>query len=140
LEEVKEFASEAVNSSSDQKDADRLATLLKDIEATVLVKNQAKLEKQIASLESLGWDIWSRRDDFWVSSFQGAAKHAAMFVDQQRGSALLEEGTLAIERGDFASLRTIVRELWGLVPDTEETSKEKMRFPSSLRKRAVGYV
>ncbi len=140
LEEAKEFASQAVQSSSEQKDAERLAKLLKDIEGAVLTKDPAKLERQIVALESLGWEIWARQDDFWIASFQGVAKHAATFIDRQRGNALLEEGTLAIERGDFASLRTIVRELWALVPETEETSKEKMRFPSSLRKRSVGYL
>jgi len=140
LEEAKEFASEAVQNSAEQKDAERLAKLLKEIEGTARTKDAAQLEKQIASLESLGWEIWARQDDFWVASFQGVAKHSAKFVDHQRGNALLEEGTLAIERGDFASLRSIVRELWAVVPETEETSKEKMRFPSSLRKRTVGYL
>lgn len=140
LEEAKEFASQAVQGSSDGKDAERLTKLLKDIEGTVCTKDPAKLERQIASLESLGWEIWARQDDFWVASFQGVAKHAVKFIDLQRGNALVEEGTLAIERGDFASLRTIVRELWALVPETEETTKEKLRFPSSLRKRSVGYL
>jgi molecular chaperone DnaK len=140
LEEVKAFATEAADNSNDQKDADRVAKLLKDVETTVRFKNDEKLEKQIASLESLAWTILSRRDDFWVGSFQSVARHSAEFVDQQRGNALLEEGTLAIERGDYESLRTIVRELWGLVPETADTSKEKMRFPSSLRKRSLGYL
>lgn len=140
LEEAKQLASEAVQNWADQKDSERLAKLLKEIESTVHTKNAARLEKQIGSLESLGWEIWARQDDFWIASFQGVAKHAAKFIDRQRGNALLEEGTLAIERGDFASLRSIVRELWALVPETEETSKEKMRFPSSLRKRIVGYL
>ncbi len=140
LEEAKEFASEAVQNSADQKDAERLARLVKEIDDTVRTRDAAKLEKQIASLESLGWEIWARQDDFWIASFQGVAKHSAKFIDRQRGNALLEEGTLAIERGDFASLRSIVRELWALVPETEETSKEKMRFPSSLRKKTVGYL
>lgn len=140
LEEAKQFASQAVQTSSEQKDSDRLAKLLADVERVVLTNDAAKLERQIVALESLAWEIWARQDDFWISSFQGVAKHAPSFTDHQRGNALLEEGTLAIERGDFASLRTIVRELWGLVPETEETSKEKMRFPSSLRKRSVGYL
>lgn len=140
LEETKEFASEAVQSAGDQKDGERLAKLLREIEGTVRAKDAVKLEKQMASLESLGWEIWARQDDFWIAHFQGVAKHSAKFIDRQRGDALLEEGTLAIERGDFASLRSIVRELWALVPETEETSKEKMRFPSSLRKRTVGYL
>lgn len=140
LEEAKQFASQAVQSSSEQKDLEKLAKLLADVESVILIKDAAKLERQIVALESLAWEIWARQDDFWIASFQEVAKHVSTFTDHQRGNALLEEGTLAIERGDFASLRTIVRELWGVVPETEETSKEKMRFPSSLRKRSVGYL
>jgi hypothetical protein len=98
------------------------------------------LEKAISSLESLTWEIWARQDDFWVASFQNVSKYASKLIDRQRGNSLIEEGALAIERADFASLRSIVRELWALVPDSEETTKEKMQFPSSLRKRTVGYL
>jgi molecular chaperone DnaK len=140
LQEAKQFASEAVESSTEQKDPEKLAKLLADAERVVVTKDAARLERQIVALESLAWEIWARQDAFWIASFQQVAKYTANFTDHQRGNALLEEGTLAVERGDFASLRTIVRELWGLVPETEETSKEKMRFPSSLRKRSVGYL
>ena len=75
-----------------------------------------------------------------MASFQNVSKYSARFIDRQRGNSLIEEGALAIERADFASLRSIVKELWALVPDSEETTKEKTQFPSSLRKRTVGYL
>jgi molecular chaperone DnaK len=140
LEEARRFASEAVENHGDEKDSQRLAKLLAEIEPATREQKADRLEKQISRLESFGWEIWARHDDFWVLSFQGVAKHAANFVDKRRGNSLLEEGRLAIERKDFASLRTIVSELWALVPDTEETKKEKLRFPASLRRKIVGYL
>jgi molecular chaperone DnaK len=140
LEEVKQLATEAVQSSNERKDSERLDKLLSEAKSALELKDPAKLEKIISSIEGLTWEIWARQDDFWVASFQNVSKYSSRFIDRKRGNSLIEEGALAIERADFASLRSIVRELWALVPDTEQTTKEKMQFPSSLRKRTVGYL
>jgi len=140
LEEAKQLAVEAAQSTGETRDSERLKKLLEDAEIAVKSKDADKLNKAIANLESLKWEIWFRQDDFWVASFQGVTKFAPSFIDMNRGNSLIEEGSLAIERGDFASLRTIVKELWDLVPDSDESSKEKALFPSSLRKKTVGYL
>ncbi len=140
LEEVKQLVTEAVQSSNERKDSERLNKLLTDAGSAVESKDAPRLGKITSSLESLAWEIWARQDDFWVASFQNVSKYASTFIDRKRGNSLIEEGALAIERADFASLRSIVRELWALVPDSDETKAEKMRFPSSLRKRTVGYL
>jgi molecular chaperone DnaK len=140
LEEIKQLATEAVQGSGETKDSERLKKLLEDVGVAVKSKDADKVNKAIASLDSLRWDIWFRQDDFWVASFRGVTKYSSSFVDKSRGNSLIEEGTLAIERGDFTSLRTIVKELWDLVPDTDESSKEKALFPSSLRKKTIGYL
>lgn len=140
LAEVKQLVAEAVQTSNERKDPERLDKLLNDARSAVESRDASRLEKIISSLESLTWEIWARQDDFWVASFQNVSKYASSFVDRKRGNSLIEEGALAIERADFASLRSIVRELWALVPDSEDTKKEKMQFPSSLRKRTVGYL
>ena len=140
FEEAKQNTTEAVQGSNERKDIERLERILADARSAVESKDHKKLEKVVSSLESLTWEIWARQDDFWVVSFQNVSKYASKFIDRQRGDSLVEEGTLAIERADFASLRSIVKELWGLVPDSQETTKEKMQFPSSLRKRTVGYL
>lgn len=140
MEEIKQLVTEAVQSSNERKDSERLDKLLNDAGSAVGSKDIARLGKIISSLESLTWEIWARQDDFWVASFQNVSKYAPTFVDRKRGNSLIEEGALAIERADFASLRSIVRELWALVPDSEDTKREKMQFPSSLRKRTVGYL
>ena len=140
FEEAKQNTTEAVQGSNERKDIERLERILADARSAVESKDHKKLEKVVSSLESLTREIWARQDDFWVVSFQNVSKYASKFIDRQRGDSLVEEGTLAIERADFASLRSIVKELWGLVPDSQETTKEKMQFPSSLRKRTVGYL
>ena len=140
LEEVKQLASEAAQESGEPKDSEKLKKLLADADLAVRSKEAERLSKAISLLESLKWDIWFRQDAFWVASFQNVTKYSQSFVDKNRGKSLTEEGTLAIERGDFASLRTIVRELWNLVPDSEESSAEKVLFPSSLRRKTVGYL
>jgi hypothetical protein len=140
LEEAKQVASEAAQGSNERKDLERLERILGEAGSAIGSKDIAKLGKVVSSLESLTWEIWARQDEFWVASFQNVSKYASRLIDRQRGNSLIEEGALAIERADFASLRTIVRELWALVPDSEETAKEKMQFPSSLRKRTIGYL
>jgi molecular chaperone DnaK len=140
LEEIKQLATEAVQGTGETKDSERLKKLLDDVDRAVKSEDADKLTKAIANLDSLKWDIWFRQDDFWIASFQNVVKYSASFVDKNRGNSLVEEGTLAIERSDFASLRSIVKELWDLVPDSDESSKEKELFPSSLRKKTVGYL
>jgi molecular chaperone DnaK len=140
LEEAKQFASEVTQNSKEIKDSDRLQKILTEVGSAVEAKDSPGLERIISKLESLGWEICFRQDDFWVTSFQNVAKYSARFIDIQRGNSLIEEGSLAIERGDFASLRSIVRELWSLVPDSEGTTKEKTLYSSSLRKKTIGYL
>ncbi len=141
FEEAKEFASEAVQTApSPEKYTARMARILSEAESAVQSKDGAKLKKRVSDLEALGWEIYTQQDGFWTSAFQDVAKYANKFVDKRRGDSLMEEGTLALERGDFASLQSIVRELYALLPETEKTANERAKFASSLRKRTGGYL
>lgn len=139
-EEAKQFATEAVQHSEEVNDTERLEKLCADLVSTVASHDTVRLEKLVISFEALAWEIWARYDEFWVSSLHNVSKFSPRFVDKLRGTSLLEEGALAVDRGDFESLRSIVRELWSLVPDSAETTREKALFPSSIRKRTVGYL
>lgn len=141
FEEAKVFASEAVHTApSPEKYTARMARILTEADSAAQSKDASKLKKRVSDLEALGWEIYAQQDGFWASAFQNVAQYANKFVDKRRGDSLMEEGTLALERGDFASLQSIVRELWALLPETEKAANEQAKFASSLRKRTNGYL
>jgi molecular chaperone DnaK len=127
----------AVGQAADRTDLDRIKAEGERLDNS---GNYASLERQCLRAEQLGFTVLARQDSFWVEQLQEMSKATARTTQPQRAKALTEEGRLAVDRGDFASLRTIVAELWRLLPGDEKPPAHA-RFASDLkRKAAAGYL
>ena len=82
------------------------------------------------------WEIAFSQDDFWKAQFAQLWEETE-FVDPLKGERLKEEGMRALKREDISSLRTIVWDLYRLLP-TWQQGKLDMRFSDAGLKRTQG--
>lgn len=113
-----------------------LQEVLKAADSAVREQNVTNLRTAVRRLRDIYWAIVFSQDDFWKAQFFRISEESA-FVDPLRGERLKEEGIRAIKRTDIESLRTIVWELYGLLPSSQQ-GKLDMRFADAGLRRARG--
>jgi molecular chaperone DnaK len=109
---------------------------LKAGDQAVQEHNATRLGEALARLRGIYWGVASSQDDYWVYEFKNMSAEGG-FVDPLKAERLKEEGMRAINRKDIAALRTIVWELYHLLPLWHQ-GKLDMRFADAGRKRTRG--
>ncbi|MFO0755755.1 MAG: Hsp70 family protein [Byssovorax sp.] len=77
-----------------------------------------ELQRQLRVVRNLSSACYQRHPKAWEWMFDDAASEAEQATDLPRAQALVRDGRKAIERGDMTALRTIVQDLWKLLPVT----------------------
>ena len=75
-----------------------------------------------------------RQPGFWVSAFQEVKKDPGSFTDQRRAEELIDEGSAALQRQDLDSLKSIMFELWSLMPRDEQEKISERVSDAGIRK------
>ena len=96
----------------------------------------ALLRKSVQRLRDIYWTVSLSQDDFWKAQFAQLWAEAE-FVDPLKAERLKEEGMRALKRDDVSSLRTIVWDLYRLLP-TWQQRKLDMRFGDAGLRKARG--
>ena len=112
LSEVKEMVSSGGNADEDAN----LQTLEAALEEAVRLGEAGLLKERIEKLRSLGFQILSRQPQFWVNHLEYLGKQKELMTNKRQADELFEEGKRAIESEDIESLKTVVRQLIGLLP------------------------
>ncbi len=94
-------------------------------------RNPGELERQLRLVRRLGNAAFYRHPSAWQWVFEGAASEVGSASDLLKANQLVDQGRAAIERGDTASLRTIVEHLWQLLPIDVQT--RRLGFDSGIR-------
>ena len=94
------------------------------------------LRKSVQRLRDIYWAITLSQDDFWKAQFATLYEETE-FVDPLKAERLKEEGLRALKREDISSLRTIVWDLFSLLP-TWQQGKLDMRFDDAGLRKARG--
>lgn len=97
---------------------------IRTAEAALSRKEVAALRSAIEKLKAAYWAINFARDDYWKEQFAWL-KEEADLVDSSRAESLREEGVRALKRGDVGSLRSIVSDLWELLPGSQQSKLER---------------
>ena len=136
LEEYRESTNRAVqaNGTADQKR--EFPQSLKAADDAAAEHNLPQLRQAVERLRNMYWEIAFSQDDFWKAQFAQLWEETE-FVDPLKGERLKEEGTRALKREDISSLRTIVWDLYHLLP-TWQQGKLDMRFSDAGLKRTHG--
>ena len=112
------------------------AKALKTGDEAVQAHNAARLREALERLSQIYWGVAFSQDDFWVYEFQKLSAESG-FVDPLKAERLKEEGMRAMNRKDIAALRTVVWDLYQLLPLWHQ-GKLDMRFADAGLKRARG--
>jgi len=94
-------------------------------------KDPAELERQVRLANRLSSAAFNRTPEAWELYFAGAASELSTMSDLPRAQKLVDEGKLAIDRGDTEALRRVVKALWALLPESSEARKKG--FDSGVR-------
>lgn len=133
--EIYNDCNEVVEEYGDADDKDQLASLKKEADQIVAVKDSKRLEKLGQAILSLRWAVLFKQPGFWVATFQEIKKNPpAHFINRTRAEELIEEGSLALQRQDTDSLKSIMFELWSLVPQEEQETISERVSDSGIKK------
>jgi hypothetical protein len=98
--------------------------LIRSAEGAISRRDLAGLRSATEKLRDAYWAINLARDEFWKELLAWLRKQTA-FVDSLKAERLKEEGAQALKRSDIGSLRTIVWNLYELLPIWQQGKLDK---------------
>ena len=122
------------DSYADNDDKDQLNVLKKDAEQAIQDKDVKKLEKMSDDLMQIRWNILFKQPGFWIGAFQDVKSRPVKYTDNERAKELIEEGNLALQRQDLESLKSIMWQLWGLMPRQEQDEVSKRVSDAGIKR------
>jgi hypothetical protein len=112
--------------SGTQEQVRVIEELIRSAEGAIFRRDVAGLRGATEKLKRAYWEINYARDDFWKEQLAWLREETD-FVDFPQAERLKEEGARALKRSDIRSLRTIVWDLYALLP-TWQKGKLDERF------------
>jgi molecular chaperone DnaK len=100
--------------------------LIRSAEGAIFRRDVAVLRSATEKLKHAYWEINFARDDFWKEQLAWLREETD-FIDSPQAERLKAEGARALKRSDIGSLRTIVWDLYVLLP-TWQQGKLDQRF------------
>jgi len=137
LKEYTEIVSdceEIVASYGNNDDKDQFSSLKKEAEKSIGSKDTNRIKKIAEEVINIRWAVLFRQPGFWVSAFQEVKKDPGSFTDQGRAEELIDEGSAALQRQDLDSLKSIMFELWSLMPRAEQEKISERVSDAGIRK------
>ncbi|MCK5305819.1 MAG: Hsp70 family protein [Candidatus Omnitrophica bacterium] len=137
LKEYNEIVSdceEITASYGNNDDKDQLYSLKKEAEKSIGSKDINRIKKIAEEIINIRWAVLFRQPGFWVSAFQEVKKDPGNFTDKNRAEELIDEGSAALQRQDLDSLKSIMFELWSLMPRDEQEKISERVSDAGIRK------
>jgi len=121
-------------SYADNDDKDQINVLKKEAEQAIQDKDVKRLEKMSDELIQIRWNILFKQPGFWIGAFQDVKSRPVKYTDNERAKELIEEGNLALQRQDLESLKSIMWQLWGLMPKEEQDEVSKRVSDAGIKR------
>ena len=137
LKEYQEIVSdcdEIITSYGNNDDKDQISSLKKEAEKAIESKDLNRIKKLTEDMMNIRWAVLFRQPGFWVSAFQEVKKDPGSVTDQRRAEELIDEGSAALQRQDLDSLKSIMFELWSLMPRDEQEKISERVSDAGIRK------
>lgn len=115
-----EYIKDITEKFGDDEEKQNFNALEREIN-TAIESNDIDLVKQkLEYLEALYWRICFKQPGWWVSQLEDLEKRKAHMRDQQLADRLIIQGRSAIDSNNLDGLKTVVRQLIGLLPADEQ--------------------
>ncbi|MBX9720588.1 MAG: Hsp70 family protein [Candidatus Obscuribacterales bacterium] len=102
-----------------------LQLLIRDLERSATRNDQRSIQKIDQAFTNLVWRILFRQQWYWAQAFEYLRDGNHSFTNPAVAKNWLGQGNKALSAGDQEKLRIAVKELWTLLPQTEEREREK---------------
>jgi len=133
--EIIDDCKDIVSKYGNDEDKDQVDTLEKEAKKAISNKDLKRLEKITEEIGGIRWAVLFRKDDFWIAAFQEIKENPSRFKNRKRAEELIEEGNIALQRQDLDSLKSIMWELWSLLPSWEQEKISDKISDAGIRKR-----
>lgn len=126
---------EILDGCGDADDKDQLSSLKKEADQAIATKDSKRLGKISEAIVALRWAVLFKQPGFWISAFQEIKKKPPVdFTNHARAEELMEEGSMALQRQDMDALKSIMFELWSLIPQEEQKIISERVSDSGIKK------
>ncbi|MFC1708442.1 Hsp70 family protein [Candidatus Omnitrophota bacterium] len=129
-----EGCKETIDSYGEDEEKQQLDSLKKDAEKAINNRDIKLLNKVIEAITSMRWVILFRQPGYWIACFQEIKKNPVGFINDSRAQELITEGSMALQRQDLDSLKSIMMELWSLMPAVEQEKIGGIVSDAGIRK------
>ena len=126
---------ETINTYGTDDDKDQIVSIKKEAENAIANKDLNRLDKIRSEIDGITCAIYFRQPGYWIAAFQEIKKDPGRFTDQERAEELIEDGSIALQRQDMDSLKSIMVEIWSLMPVEEQTKINERVSDAGIRKR-----
>lgn len=123
-----------VNLHGNNDDKDQLASMKSEAEKAIGTTDINRLKKISQEIIGVRWTVLFRQPGFWISAFQEVKKDPGNFTDQERAEELINEGSIALQRQDMDSLKSIMLEVWSLMPEDRQEEISGKVSDAGIRK------
>lgn len=132
--EVIDDCKDIVSKHGNNEDKEQLEALEEEAKKAINNKDLKRLKTITEEILGIRWAVLFRQDGFWVAAFQEIKKNPGRFTNQRRAEELIEEGSIALQRQDLPSLKSIMLELWSLMPSEEQEKVSDRVSDAGIRK------
>ena len=94
-------------------------------------RDAAELGRQVRLVRRLATAAYHRNPEAWEAYLDDAASEIDSSTDLPRAKRLVDDGRAAVDAHDLEKLRSIVRQLWGLLPVDAQARRKS--FDSGVR-------
>ena len=116
IEERLKWAKQIVDQHGDSAEKEKFRSLENETQKAIDSGDSDVLRRYDEELNTLGYQVLTRQDGFWVGLFQNLAKDKSSMKDGHQAEQLFSQGRNAINGGDIEGLKAVVRQLIGLLP------------------------
>lgn len=115
------FAREAVQRAEDRSLENQLATLEREMQAALRARDKETVQARIKDSDEIWFSARQSDPNFWVGLLMMAKeKPRQIYSDYPAAQRLFSQGDDALNSGDISSLRRIVDQIYGLLPENEK--------------------
>ncbi|MDH4240110.1 MAG: Hsp70 family protein [Phycisphaerae bacterium] len=107
-----------VKQYGDSQDAAAFSRLAEETKKAIGSRNTDSVRQKTGNLTQLIWQVLMKHPGWWVGQLEHLEKeYKGNMSNQAEADRLLAQGHRAITNQDVESLKTAVRQLWGLLPN-----------------------
>jgi len=124
-----------VDSYGKQRDKDQFTAVSSECDKAISLKDAKKLEHCIKEFLRIRWAVLFEQPGYWIGTFQEIKTANVTFSDPEKAKGLINEGNIALQRQDIESLKSLMFQLWDLIPSNEQEDIKNKVSEAGIRRQ-----